>query len=62
MSTKEVLPKDPFILYSFINTRLRDFYPSLDHLCSDMQVSKEDITYELNHCGFTYDEKNNRFV
>ena len=24
-----VLPKDPFILFSVINTKLRDFYPSL---------------------------------
>lgn len=62
MNSNEVLPKDPFILYSFINTRLRDFYPSLDHLCSDMQISKEDLTYELNHFGFTYDETKNQFV
>lgn len=25
-----VLPKDPVILLSYINTQLRDFYPSLD--------------------------------
>lgn len=32
------LPKDPFILFSVINTKLRDFYPSLDALCADLQV------------------------
>ncbi len=62
MNANETLPKDPFILYSFINTRLRDFYPSLEHLCADMQVSKEDITYELKQFGFQYDEEKNQFV
>ena len=38
------LPKDPMILFSFINTRLRDVYPSLDALCNDMHVNKEQIT------------------
>ena len=33
-STME-LPKDPMMLFSFINTKLRDFYPSLDALCKD---------------------------
>ena len=29
------LPKDPMSLYSVLNTKLRDFYPSLDALCED---------------------------
>lgn len=37
------LPKDPMMLFSFINMKLRDYYPSLDALCADMNVSKEDI-------------------
>ena len=30
------LPKDPMVLLSFINTKLRDDYPSLDELCSSL--------------------------
>ena len=37
------LPEDPMMLYSFINMKLRDFYPSLDALCEDMNVEKEVI-------------------
>ena len=37
------LPKDPMMLFSLINMKLRDFYPSLDALCSDLNVNKEDI-------------------
>ena len=27
------LPKDPAILVSYLNTQLRDFYPSLEEFC-----------------------------
>ena len=30
---REMLPKDPHMLASFLNLKLRDFYPSLDALC-----------------------------
>ncbi|MDE6262747.1 MAG: DUF4250 domain-containing protein, partial [Muribaculaceae bacterium] len=29
------MPNDPFMLYSAINMKLRDEYPSLRALCSD---------------------------
>ena len=37
------LPEDPMMLYSFINMKLRDFYPSLDALCENMNVEKDVI-------------------
>ena len=55
------LPNDAMMLYSFINMKLRDFYPSLDALCEDMQVSKEEILKKLKSVGFEYDSKKNRF-
>ena len=30
------IPKDPVILLSFLNTKLRDYYPGLDALCDDL--------------------------
>ena len=32
------LPEDPFILLSYINTQLRDFYPSLEELQKSLGV------------------------
>jgi len=32
-----MLPQDPMILLSYLNTKLRDFYPTLDALCDDLQ-------------------------
>ncbi len=55
------LPKDPFILLSVINMKLRDFYPSLDALCEDMNENKEEIIALLSSAGFEYSESENRF-
>ena len=57
-----MLPKDPIMLLSMINMKLRDRYASLDALCEDMDVSKEDIGSALSAVGYTYDEKQNRFA
>ena len=37
------LPKDPVMLLSVVNTKLRDYYTSLDALCEDMQTEKQKI-------------------
>ncbi len=55
------LPEDPMMLYSFINLKLRDFYPSLDALCEDMNVEKEVIIIKLKSVGFEYSPERNRF-
>lgn len=55
------LPKDPMMLFSFVNMKLRDFYPSLDALCKDLQVSKNDILDRLKEAGFEYNQEQNKF-
>lgn len=55
------LPQDPMMLFSFINMKLRDFYPSLDALCEDMNVDKEEILNKLAALGFEYNEEQNKF-
>ena len=39
------MPKDPMMLMSFINMKLRDFYPTLDALCDDMDVDRQELEY-----------------
>lgn len=56
-----MLPNDPIMLMSVINTKLRDEYPSLEKLCEDMDVSVEEITEKLEAAGFEYDPGQNRF-
>ena len=55
------LPKDPMMLYSLINMKLRDFSPSLGALCSDLNVSKEEIVNNLKAAGFEYNQELNKF-
>ena len=55
------LPQDPMMLFSFINMKLRDFYPSLDALCEDMNVDKEELMAKLAAFGFEYSEEQNKF-
>ena len=50
------LPKDPMVLFSVINMKLRDCYSSLDELCEDMDVSREDIVSQLKAAGFENSE------
>ena len=56
------LPKDPFMLLSYVNTQLRDNYQSLNELCSSLGVSEDEIVSALANAGFSYDEGLNRFV
>lgn len=55
------IPKDPFILYSWVNLKLRDYYPSLDALCDDLNIEKDEILGKLSALGFEYDPNQNRF-
>ena len=55
------LPKDPFMLLSVVNTKLRDYYSSLEALCDDLGESREEIEAALSAAGFEYDEELNRF-
>jgi len=55
------IPQDPMMLISFINMKLRDFYPSLDALCEDLEISREELEERLGKAGFEYSEENRRF-
>lgn len=53
------LPKDPILLLSVVNTKLRDYYPSLDALCDDMDVSREVLEEKLGMIDYRYDAEKN---
>ena len=57
-----MLPQDPIILLSYVNTKLRDEYPSLDELCDDLDADREELVRRLETVGYTYDEDKNRFL
>ena len=57
-----MIPKDPVMLLSFINLKLRDFYGSLDALCDDMDIERAEIEDKLSSIDYHYDEEKNQFV
>lgn len=56
------LPTDAMLLLSVVNTKLRDYYPSLDALCADMDVDKSALTEKLKGIDYEYDESGNQFI
>lgn len=57
-----MLPKDPMILLSFVNTQLRDNYNNLEEFCSVYEVSKEELTETLKNIDYEYDKAQNQFI
>lgn len=57
-----MIPKDPVMLLSFVNLKLRDFYGSLDVLCDDLGADRQDIVDRLSTIDYHYDAKRNQFV
>lgn len=53
-------PKEPSILLSFINMKLRDNYSSLQDMCEDLDMDMQTLLEELKAAGLSYDEANNR--
>ena len=57
-----MLPNQPMILLSFVNTKLRDDFDSLDDFCEDSHVAKDEIEEKLASIDYEYDEELNKFV
>jgi len=56
------LPKDPVMLLSLINTKLRDFNSSLDDFCKENDLNEDEIKKKLEMIDYHYDECKNKFV
>lgn len=56
-----MIPNDPFMLYSYINTQLRDNYKDIDEMCNSLDINKMELESKLKSIGYTYDESTNQF-
>lgn len=57
-----MIPKDPVMLLSYINLKLRDYYSSLNGLCEDLDVERQEIEEKLKAINYFYDGERNQFV
>lgn len=56
------MPKDPVMLLSYVNLKLRDFYGSLELLCEDLDADRQEVVEKLASIDYHYDEEKNQFV
>ena len=56
-----MLPMNPVILLSVVNTRLRDTYPDLNELCAAEDVDRDTLEATLEKICFRYDKATNQF-
>ena len=56
------LPKNPVMLLSLINTKLRDYNSSLDDFCKENDLNEDEIKEKLEMIDYHYNEERNQFV
>ena len=61
MTNEDMMSMDPVILLSFINTKLRDEYSSLNLLCSDLDLDEEILKNKLHDIDYEYNKDINQF-
>lgn len=57
-----MIPNDPVMLLSYMNLKLRDFYPSLEAFCEDTGEDMEKIVDKLSQIDYHYDVEKNQFL
>lgn len=60
--TNLMIPKDPMILLSYVNTQLRDYYDSLEALCTCRGLNRESLLDKMDSIDYHYDEETNQFI
>ena len=57
-----MIPKDPVMLLSFMNLKLRDYGKNLEDLCEDLEVERDEVEKTLDAIDYHYDAGRNQFV
>lgn len=57
-----MIPKDPVMLLSFMNLKLRDYGKNLEQLCEDLDADQAEIIEKLAGIDYHYDAERNQFV
>ena len=53
--TAKDYPIDPIMLLSVLNTHLRDYFASLDFLCEEVGLNKQEVIDKLAAIDYHYD-------
>jgi len=56
-----MIPKDPVMLLSFVNLKLRDFYKNPQEMCEDLEIDKAELDAKLASIDYHYDASRNQY-
>lgn len=62
MDNESIINMDPNMLFSLVNMKLRDFYSSLDDMCEDLDLNKQNLEDKLASEGYIYLKEENKFI
>lgn len=54
--------KDPYMLLSIVNMKLRDEAPNLEELCKTYNKDETELVEQLAAIGYVYDVAHNQFI
>ncbi|MGL4344361.1 MAG: DUF4250 domain-containing protein [Cellulosilyticaceae bacterium] len=54
--------KDPYVMFSLINTKLRDECESLEKLCDIYEIDQIELVGRMESIGYTYNSHVNQFT
>lgn len=57
----DLIPKDPIMLLSFVNLKLRDTYDNPERMCDDLDISISELNEKLSSVGYRYDKASNQY-
>lgn len=56
-----MIPKDPAMLVSFINLKLRDEYSDMEQLCDRLDIDRTEVEGILKNAGYLYNAQTNQY-
>lgn len=57
-----MVPKDPVMLLSFVNMKLRDCAKDIEALCDLLEIDRQQLEAKLADIDYHYDRERNQFV
>lgn len=57
-----MVPKDPVILLSYVNSKLRDHAKDIETLCDLVEIDRQELEERLAGMNYHYNREKNQFV
>ncbi len=57
-----MIPKDPVMLLSFVNLKLRDYYQNVETMCEELDIDQKELEEKLAGIDYHYDRDKNQFI